>query len=119
MIRDLDDWPAEGWNPREPAPVPRGLDVLRGVPINQEDLLGVLGTFTIAVIDGVEKLGVGWDRDSQQAYIELWDRVGALLGIGGESRHRLLKSDFEIDVPPESKGASARRPSTSSASWWT
>ncbi len=58
---------------------------LRGVPINQEDLLGTLGTFTVTTFEVMEKLGVPWNDEAELAYLMLWDRVGELLGIGTEA----------------------------------
>jgi len=70
------------------------------MPINQEDLLGVLGTFTISVIDAVDRLGVHWSPEAQQAYVDLWDRVGALLGIGSEYVSAELEAQG-FTIPPE------------------
>jgi hypothetical protein len=53
-----------------------------GLPINQEDLLGTLGTFTVTTFEVMEKLGVPWNDEAEHAYLMLWDRVGELLGIG-------------------------------------
>jgi hypothetical protein len=101
VIRELIT--AHGWDPKEQTGVPRHEHLLRGVPINQEDLLGVLGTFTISVIDAVEKLGVHWTAEAQQAYIDLWDRVGALLGIGTAEVTDLLAHDVEVPAGYEGR----------------
>jgi hypothetical protein len=55
-----------------------------GHPINQEDLLGTLLTFTVAVFDGLDRLGVPYDRAGADDYLHTWCVVGALLGIDGE-----------------------------------
>ena len=52
-----------------------------GVPINQEDLLGTLMTFTWLILDGFTKLGVRLSAQEQQAYLETWLIVGQLMGI--------------------------------------
>jgi antitoxin component of MazEF toxin-antitoxin module len=52
-----------------------------GVPINQEDLLGTLMTFSWIVLDGLARLGVRLAPADQQAYLEAWLVVGALMGI--------------------------------------
>ncbi|HYE88290.1 MAG TPA: oxygenase MpaB family protein [Vicinamibacterales bacterium] len=52
-----------------------------GVPINQEDLLGTLMTFTWLILDGLSNLGVQLTPEEQQAYLDTWLVVGALMGI--------------------------------------
>lgn len=52
-----------------------------GVPINQEDLLGTLMTFTWLILDGLSRLGVTLTPKEQQAYLETWLVVGTLMGI--------------------------------------
>jgi mpaB/rubber oxygenase-like protein len=53
----------------------------RGVPINQEDLLGTQLAFTTAAFDGMKRLGVKLTDNEQQAYLHLWSVVGCYLGI--------------------------------------
>jgi hypothetical protein len=78
-----------------------------GVPINQEDLLGTLGTFTVTTFEVMEKLGVPWNDEAEHAYLMLWDRVGELLGIGTKDvwsklprRHK--KGGFQGPLRPRS-----------------
>lgn len=52
-----------------------------GVPINQEDLLGTLMTFSWIILDGLARLGVRLPPDQQQAYLETWLSVGQLMGV--------------------------------------
>jgi hypothetical protein len=52
-----------------------------GVPINQEDLLGTLMTFTWLILDGLNRLGVKLTPPEQQAYLDTWLVVGEVLGI--------------------------------------
>lgn len=52
-----------------------------GVPINQEDLLGTLMTFTSLILDGLKRLSVRLSDADQQAYLETWLVVGALMGV--------------------------------------
>src|SRR5262245_18389172 len=49
-----------------------------GVPINQEDMLGTLMTFSWVVLDGLAKIGVQAARDpvTQQAVIDVWRAIG-------------------------------------------
>lgn len=52
-----------------------------GVPINQEDLLGTLMTFTWIILDGLAKLGVTLSPGDQQAYLTTWLLVGEPMGV--------------------------------------
>jgi hypothetical protein len=52
-----------------------------GVPINQEDLLGTLLSFTTVVFRALDRMGMPIGADSQVAYLQLWAAVGDLLGI--------------------------------------
>lgn len=52
-----------------------------GVPINQEDLLGTLMTFTWLILDGLARLGVKLTPEEQQAFLDTWLAVGTLMGI--------------------------------------
>jgi hypothetical protein len=52
-----------------------------GVPVNQEDLLLTLISFSWVVLDGLEKLGVSVSPTDQEAYLHCWLVVGSLLGI--------------------------------------
>jgi ER-bound oxygenase mpaB/B'/Rubber oxygenase, catalytic domain len=59
-------------------------------PLNQEDLLGTLGTFTTVTFDALAKLAVPFDDDDIEAYYHLWNVVGWHLGIGNEASLRKL-----------------------------
>jgi hypothetical protein len=59
-----------------------GEDKCPSRPLNQEDLLGTLGTFTSATFDALAKMGVAFDDDDRKAYFHLWNVVGWHLGIG-------------------------------------
>jgi ER-bound oxygenase mpaB/B'/Rubber oxygenase, catalytic domain len=52
-----------------------------GRPLNQEDLLGALLTFTISVFEVLDELGVEVDPDDLEAYLFRWKIIGWLLGI--------------------------------------
>lgn len=52
-----------------------------GVPINQEDLLGTLMTFTWLILDGLAELDARLTPEEQQAYLDTWLAVGRLMGI--------------------------------------
>jgi hypothetical protein len=51
-------------------------------PLNQEDLLGMLLSFSITVFEVLERFGISWTADEQDAYVYAWDVIGAYLGIG-------------------------------------
>jgi hypothetical protein len=55
-----------------------------GVPINQEDLLGTLMTFSWIILDGLARLGIRLTPLEQQAYLDTWLVVGGLMGIEPE-----------------------------------
>jgi hypothetical protein len=52
-----------------------------GVPINQEDLLGTLMTFSWLIIEGLARLGIALNAADQQAYTTTWLHIGRLMGI--------------------------------------
>lgn len=57
-------------------------DVARlGVPVNQEDLLGTLLSFSTVVFSALDRLGVGLDDRSKESFLHLWAVIGHLLGI--------------------------------------
>ena len=52
------------------------------VPLNQEDLLATLLSFSITVFEVLEQFGISWSVKEQEAYFYVWDHVGETLGIG-------------------------------------
>jgi hypothetical protein len=52
-----------------------------GCPINQEDLLGTLMSFTTVVFSALGRLGVPVDPADADAYLHTWNVIGSLLGI--------------------------------------
>jgi uncharacterized protein (DUF2236 family) len=59
------------------APWPSAL----GQPINQEDQIGTLLTFSAAILHGLRRLGAEIQQADADAYIVAWSAVGRLLGI--------------------------------------
>jgi hypothetical protein len=106
LIRTLvaDQPEGEPWDPSASAKVPAREDTEVGVPVNQEDLLGTLGTFTVVVFEVMERLGIPWTEQAEQAYLDLWDRVAELLGIGTPEVTELLAADG-IELPEAYRGA--------------
>jgi hypothetical protein len=80
-------------------------------PINQEDLLGTLLTFTVTTFGVLDQLGVEWSNDDREAYLLLWDLIGAALGIGTQRVRAELKT-LTATVPnplrPQTVDAAAR-----------
>lgn len=52
-----------------------------GTPINQEDMLGTLLSFSVAVLDGLQRLDMPATADEADAYYHCFRVVGYLLGI--------------------------------------
>jgi hypothetical protein len=52
-----------------------------GLPLNQEDLLNTVLTFTEVVLEVFDRTGVGYTDDDSADHIHLWSFVGYLLGI--------------------------------------
>jgi mpaB/rubber oxygenase-like protein len=59
------------------------------VPLNQEDLLGTLLTFSVTVFDVLQQFGIRWRSEEQQAYLEAWNFIGLHLGIADASVAKL------------------------------
>jgi hypothetical protein len=55
-----------------------------GVPLNQHDEAGTLLLFSLAVIDGLRRLGMRVDPEDAAAYMHLWRWSGHLLGIDAD-----------------------------------
>jgi hypothetical protein len=51
------------------------------VPINQEDLLGTLLSFSVIVVRSVRRMGVVVDARDAEDFYHLWRGVGAMLGL--------------------------------------
>jgi hypothetical protein len=52
-----------------------------GKPINQEDMVLTLQLFSLAIIDGLKKMGVFLTSEEQEAFFHKWKIVGRILGI--------------------------------------
>lgn len=81
-----------------------------GEPINQEDLLATLLTFTITVFEVLERYGITWTADDQQAYLYAWDLIGKHLGIGYKKVTDKLDTAFQQRIHDE--GWQGLRPAT-------
>ena len=72
-------------NPSEPA-----LRAKFGRPINQEDMVYTLMTFSYVVVEGFRTMGYGMTGAERDGYIHCWNVVGFLMGI----REELLPARF-------------------------
>jgi hypothetical protein len=78
--------PRAAANPQDPA-----LQAKFGRPINQEDMVYTLMTFSYVVIEGFRTMGYDMTARQRDAYIHCWNVVGQLMGI----REDLLPARFE------------------------
>jgi len=52
-----------------------------GVPINQEDLIGTLMTFSVVILDVFATVGIELSAAEEEAFVHLWSVTGALMGV--------------------------------------
>ncbi|MEM0996360.1 MAG: DUF5995 family protein [Bacteroidota bacterium] len=50
-------------------------------PINQEDMLGTLLSFSVTIIEGLDKLGAHLTNQEREAYYYFWTLIGPLMGV--------------------------------------
>ena len=55
-----------------------------GAPVNQHDMAGTTLLFSVAMIDGLRKLGVQIDPHEAERYIHLWRWVGRVIGVDSD-----------------------------------
>ena len=73
-------------NPADP-----GLRAKFGLPINQEDMVYTLMTFSYVVIEGFRIMGYDMTEAQRDGYVHCWNVVGHLMGI----RDELLPARFD------------------------
>jgi len=54
------------------------------VPVNQEDMLGTLLSFSLLVIRGLKKSGCSIRPNDAENYMYLWNEIGGLMGVRKE-----------------------------------
>ena len=59
-----------------------------GVPINQEDLLATLGSFSVACVWSMERMGIFLTAEEKESYIAAWKYIGYFIGIEAELLER-------------------------------
>ncbi|MEL7061015.1 MAG: oxygenase MpaB family protein [Acidobacteriota bacterium] len=52
-----------------------------GPPVNHEGMLATIMGFSLVVIDGMERAGLGLEADDAEAYYQLWRHFARLMGI--------------------------------------
>lgn len=52
-----------------------------GVPINQAFLLATLGSFCVAPIWSMRRVGTRLPREDEEAFVGLWQRIGFFMGV--------------------------------------
>jgi len=62
-------------------PALREWDFTLGRPLNQEDMAGTLMSFSVLILEGLEKLGIRASREEAEAYLDAWRVIGRILGI--------------------------------------
>ncbi|GAA3611100.1 oxygenase MpaB family protein [Microlunatus ginsengisoli] len=80
------------------ASVPRRWCAEWGRPINQEDLLGTLLTFTTVIFDALDRSGVSYARADAEAYLRAWCLVGHFLGIRPDVLPLGLDEAYALDA---------------------
>lgn len=55
-----------------------------GAPINQHDMAGTTLLFSVAMLDGLRKLGIRIEHEESEHYMHLWRWVGRLIGVDEE-----------------------------------
>jgi hypothetical protein len=56
-------------------------DMALGIPLNQEDLLGCLFSFSVVGIESLRRSGISVDDSEAEAYIHAWNLIGHQMGI--------------------------------------
>jgi len=68
------------------------------VPINQEELLGTLLTFSVLVLNGLARMGATLSEAEQSGYLALWRHIGVLLGIEPSAIPRTIDAARELAI---------------------
>ena len=68
-----------------------------GVPVNQEDMVGTHLSLSYIVLDGLSKLGFYYSQEEAEAYLHLWNVIGAMLGIDEEMLPKSMKAAYWLE----------------------
>ncbi len=72
-------------------------DMAWGVPVNQEDMAGTIGSFSYIVIRGLRKAGVRATEQEEEDYLHHINVIGYLNGVADELLPRNLREAFHLD----------------------
>lgn len=67
-----------------------------GEPINQQDMIGTLMSFSALIIEGLEMLNIKWTAKQQDAFVHCWNVVGYILGVKPELLPANYKEALDI-----------------------
>lgn len=56
-------------------------DTAWGLPVNQEDLVGTLMSFSVTIPQGLARLGVDLPAEDRDAFFHIWRVIGHILGV--------------------------------------
>lgn len=62
-----------------------------GLPVNQEDLVGTLLSFSVAIPRGLACLGVNLPTEDRDAFFHIWRVIGHILGCGRAAQPRQVR----------------------------
>jgi hypothetical protein len=68
-----------------------------GVPVNQEDMVGTHLSLSYIVLDGLSKLGFYYSQEEAEAYLHLWNVIGAMLGIDEDMLPKSMKAAYWLE----------------------
>lgn len=63
-----------------------------GLPINQAFLLATLGSFCVAPIWSMRRVGTRLSRSDEEAFVALWQRIGFFMGVDADLLQRHFSS---------------------------
>lgn len=65
--------------------------MIRGIPINQEDVALTNHLFSLAMVDGLDQMGIHLTQAEREAVFHTWQKIGQAMGICKE----LMVTDFK------------------------
>ncbi len=68
-----------------------------GMPVNQEDMVGTIGSFSYIVIRGLRKAGVRTTEQEEEDYLHHINVIGYLNGVAEELLPQNLREAFHLD----------------------
>ncbi len=68
-----------------------------GTPVNQEDMAGTNLAFSYIALRGLRKSGIASSEAEEEAYLHLWNVVGALMGVSEQLLPQNLREAYQLD----------------------